>query len=150
MSIAFFDLGTRCGYAWGRPGSISSGEWDLQPSRFESWGHRFIKFRRNLDQLHKAADITAVGYEAVRRHLGVDAAHCYGGYMGALQTWCIEHSIPFEGVLPGTLKKFWTGSGSAKKNEMIEAARRRGFEVAGDNEADALAGLHWLFAQGDA
>jgi hypothetical protein len=60
--------------------------------------------------------------------------------------WCEERGIPYEAVPVGTLKKFWTGKGNASKGEMIEAARERGFEPASDNEADAIAGWHWLLA----
>jgi Holliday junction resolvasome RuvABC endonuclease subunit len=107
---------------------------------------RLIKFRRRLDELHKAWGITHVGYEEVRAHAGVTAAHCYGALMGILMIWCEERGIPYEAVPVGTLKKFWTGKGNASKGEMIEAARERGFEPASDNEADAIAGWHWLLA----
>ena len=40
-----------------------------------------------------------------------------------------------------SIKKHWTGNGRAKKPEMIEAARARGFTPRDDNEADALAVL---------
>lgn len=147
MIVAFFDLGTTCGFAVGEPGNITSGDWELKPSRFESWGMRLIKFRRRLEELHAGFDFRVVGYEEVRFHAGVDAAHCYGALMGVLQVYCLEKGVPFEGVPVGTIKKFWTGKGNARKPQMIEAARQRGFEPASDNEADALAGLHWMFAQ---
>ena len=147
MNIAFFDLGTTCGYAVGKPRNITSGDWDLKPTRFESWGMRLIKFRRRLESLHDIYQLKAIGYEEVHRHMGTDAAHCYGAYLGVLQVFCLEKDIPFEGVPVGTIKKFWTGKGSANKSDMIAAAHTRGFEPASDNEADALAGLHWLFAQ---
>ncbi len=42
-----------------------------------------------------------------------------------------------------TIKKFWAGSGRAKKPDMIAAARRHGFQVRTDDEADALGA--WCF-----
>lgn len=42
-----------------------------------------------------------------------------------------------------TVKKYWTGNGHAKKHDMIAAARARNFEPHDDNEADALALLHF-------
>ena len=44
----------------------------------------------------------------------------------------------------GTIKKFATGNGRAGKPLIIAAARSWGFEPADDNEADALALLHYL------
>jgi len=143
---AFFDLGTTCGFAVGQHGCLAYGEWKLQPTRFESWAMRLINFRRHLDALYKTGAFTHVGYEEVRRHAGTDAAHCYGALMGVLQVFCLEHSIPYEGVGVGTLKKFWTGKANASKAEMIQVARDRGFDLKTDNEADAVAGWHWLAA----
>lgn len=144
---AFFDLGTTCGYAVGEPGFIQSGEWQLKTSRFDSPGMRGINLRRNILALHAAHQFTHVGFEQVRRHMGVDAAHSYGGQMMVLQIVCHELGIDFESVPVGTLKKFWTTKGNASKDEMIQAARDRGFEPASDNEADAIAGWHWLQAK---
>ncbi len=59
--------------------------------------------------------------------------------MATLTAWCEERSIPYEGVPVGTIKKSWTGNGAAKKDAMIAEARKRGYEVIDDNEADALA-----------
>ena len=41
-----------------------------------------------------------------------------------------------------------TGKGNADKKAVIEAVRRLGFNPSDDNEADALALLHWAVAQG--
>jgi Holliday junction resolvasome RuvABC endonuclease subunit len=38
----------------------------------------------------------------------------------------------------GTIKKFMTGKGNATKEEMIAAAKLRGFDPKTDDEADAL------------
>jgi len=40
-------------------------------------------------------------------------------------------------------KRHATGKGNAPKAAMIAAARARGFSPADDNEADAIAILHW-------
>jgi hypothetical protein len=87
--------------------------------------------------------IDAVFFEEVRRHAGVDAAHAYGGFMGHLTAWCEHHQIPYQGVPVGTIKKHATGKGNAGKDEMIAAVRARGHTPVDDNEADALALLHW-------
>ena len=47
----------------------------------------------------------------------------------------------------GTIKRHVTGKGNAGKSEMVSGVRARGYLVADDNEADALAVLDWALAQ---
>jgi Holliday junction resolvasome RuvABC endonuclease subunit len=139
------DLGTTTGWALRpRDGQIAHGFVNFRPQRFEGGGMRYLRFKRWLTELKAmTADIDAVYFEEVRRHAGVDAAHVYGGLMATLTTWCEHHDIPYQGVPVGTIKKHATGRGNASKDEMISAMRSRGHPVSDDNEADALALLHW-------
>ncbi|OSM04468.1 hypothetical protein MAIT1_05308 [Magnetofaba australis IT-1] len=54
-------------------------------------------------------------------------------------------------ALPGRAggddKKHATGKGNASKAQVIHAMKRLGHTPADDNEADALALLHWAIAQ---
>ncbi len=146
--ILALDLGTNTGFACGtKPDGIMFSTWGLKPSRYDGGGMRFVKFRAKLDELYRTLQFTQVYFEEVRRHLGTDAAHIYGGLMATLQAWCEERSIPYAGVPVGTIKRFWTGSGNAKKDAMIAKAVERGYAPANDNEADAIALLHWAFAE---
>ena len=105
---------------------------------------RFLRFKRWLTELLAASGaLNAVYFEEVRRHAGVDAAHVYGGLMAHLTAWCEHHNIPYQGVPVGTIKKHATGKGNASKEEMLASASRRGYAPIDDNEADALALLHW-------
>ena len=88
-------------------------------------------------------------FEEVRRHLGTTAGHIYGGYLAHLTAWAEANRIPYQGVPVGTIKRHVTGKGNADKQAVIEAVRRLGFAPADDNEADALALLHWAIAQHD-
>jgi Holliday junction resolvasome RuvABC endonuclease subunit len=83
--------------------------------------------------------IARVYFERVYAHKGTEAAHVYGGFMYTLAAVCEEMRIGCVGIPVGTIKKFATGKGNASKEEMIAAARSRGFNPADDNEADALA-----------
>ena len=69
---------------------------------------------------------------------GIDAAHCYGGFLASLCAWCELHGIPYAGVPVGTIKKHATGKGNANKETMIESAVNRGHRPKDDNEADAI------------
>ena len=148
VTILALDLGTTTGWALRhRDGTVSSGTAAFKPQRFEGGGMRFLRFKRWLNELCSvSSDIHAVYFEEVRRHAGVDAAHAYGGFLGHLTAWCEQHNLPYQGVPVGTIKKHATGKGNAGKPEMIAAAQARGYAPIDDNEADALALLHWALA----
>lgn len=92
----------------------------------------------------------AIYFEEVRRHIGVDAAHAYGGFLATLTAWCEHHSIPYSGVPVGTIKRHATGKGNADKAAVIAAMRALGHSPANDNEADALALLALVAAPSEA
>ncbi|WP_045760376.1 crossover junction endodeoxyribonuclease RuvC [Xanthomonas albilineans] len=144
-TILALDLGTRTGWALQHSdGTITSGTEPFTTQRFEGGGMRFLRFKRWLNEVLSTANpIHTVYFEEVRRHAGVDAAHAYGGFMGHLTAWCEHHQIPYQGVPVGTIKKHATGKGNAGKDDMIASARRRGHTPIDDNQADALALLHW-------
>ena len=148
--ILALDLGTHTGWALHQhDGAIISGTQHFTPSRFEGGGMRFLRFKHWLTETKQAAEtIDAVFFEEVRRHAGVDAAHAYGGFLAHLTAWCEHHSIPYEGVPVGTIKKHVTGKGNADKDAVIAAIRNRGFSPSDDNEADALALLDWALRHG--
>ena len=147
-ALLAIDLGTSTGWALRtRDGVISSGSVSFKPQRFEGGGMRYLRFRRWLTELKQCADgLDAVFFEEVRRHAGVDAAHAYGGFMAHLTAWCEHHEIPYQGIPVGTIKKHATGKGNATKTHMIAAMQGLGYLPADDNEADALALLHWAIA----
>jgi len=139
-TILALDLGTQTGWALtSRDGSITSGNQSFKPQRFEGGGMRFLRFKRWLTDIKQCNDgIDQVVFEEVRRHVGVDAAHAYGGFMGQLTAWCEHHQIPYQGIPVGTIKKHATGKGNASKDEMVAAVRGRSHNPADDNEADAI------------
>jgi hypothetical protein len=144
-AILALDIGTTTGWALRNlRGRILSGTADFKPHRFEGGGMRYLRFERWLDgTLRLAGDVEAVYFEEVRRHIGVDAAHAYGGFLAAVTAWCEEHAIAYQGVPVGTIKRFIAGKGNADKAAVIAAVRERGFSPADDNEADAIAILLW-------
>lgn len=148
-TILAMDLGTTTGWAlMARDGSIISGTEHFKPQRFEGGGMRYLRFKRWLTEIKQSSNgIDAVYFEEVRRHLGVDAAHAYGGFMAHLTAWCEHHNIPYQGVPVGTIKKHATGRGNASKGEIIAAIKVRGHVPCDDNEADALALLYFAMEQ---
>jgi hypothetical protein len=137
------DLGTTTGFAFRDAfGGVKSGTWSLKPGKFDGAGMRGVKFVGHLDELKRHGLWQRIVFEAVRRHIGTDAAHIYGGLMLVLQTWCELNNVPHDGIPVQTIKKFWTGKGNANKAAMIAEAQRRGFTALDDNEVDAIALLH--------
>ncbi|KKN70699.1 hypothetical protein LCGC14_0428540 [marine sediment metagenome] len=146
MAILALDLGTKTGWAIKSTGKAVSGVQDFKPRRFDGGGMRFLRFQRWLDEISQdpepSARITEVYFEEVRAHRGTDAAHVYGGLMAMLTAWCEMHSVPYEGIPVGTIKRHATGRGNCDKQAMIDALKAKGREVQDDNEADAL----WLLS----
>src|SRR3546814_14507779 len=66
------DLGTKTGFAVGTPGCVVTGRWDFSARRFEGGGMRYLRFRRQLDEIHAA----------IGRAWGREREGQYGVYLG--------------------------------------------------------------------
>ena len=164
LVILALDLGTTTGWALrSANGPVAHGFVSFKSQRFEGGGMRCLRFGRWLADMlalsgqqsgsqtgsqTNLAGIGAIYFEEVRRHLGVDAAHVYGGLLATLTARCEHHQIPYQGAPVGTIKRHATGKGNAGKADVIAAMKALGHPVTDDNEADALALLHWALAQG--
>ncbi|MFZ1415764.1 MAG: hypothetical protein WAS73_14480 [Defluviicoccus sp.] len=148
--ILALDLGQRTGWAVrSRDGAIASGVQEFRPGRFEGGGMIWLRFRAWLQEIDETAGgVGVVVFEEVRRHLGTSAGHIYGGYLAHLTAWAEANKIPYRGVPVGTIKRHIAGKGNADKAAVIAAVKALGFAPADDNEADALAILHWAIAHG--
>jgi hypothetical protein len=144
-TLLALDLGTTTGWALrARDGLITSGTVSFKPGRYDGGGMRYLRFTNWLSEIDRlSGPIEAIWFEEVRRHAGTDASHVYGGLMATLTAWGELRGVPYQGVPVGTIKRHATGKGNANKQAMIDAARARGFSPADDNEADAIAILHW-------
>ena len=97
---------------------------------------RFLRFTNWLTETGPAVrPIAGIWFEEVRRHAGTDAAHVFGGLLATLTTWAELRGIPYSGVPVGTIKKHATGRGNAPKQDIIAAARARGFSPADDKRS---------------
>jgi Holliday junction resolvasome RuvABC endonuclease subunit len=139
LSVVGIDLGAKCGFALLTDDGyrITSGTWRLGRRS----GEAVVRFEELLEKLF-AEGVKAVGYEKVRRHRGVEAAHAYGAYEAILWKAChvsgvLESSIVQVSVQE--IKRLATGSGNADKDDMEAAAMAQWAYVPDDdNEADAL------------
>ncbi len=144
-ALLTLDLGTTTGWALRAPdGLITSGTVSFRPSRYDGGGMRYLRFRGWLGQIAAdAGGLAAIYFEEVRRHVGTDAAHLYGGFLATLTAWCEQRAIAYQGVPVGTIKRHVAARGNADKAAVMAAVRARGFSPADDNEADAIAILLW-------
>ena len=143
MSMYFIalDLGTTTGWAVGKHPKqhCQSGTENFKPTRYQSHGQRYVEFKNFLVKINSKYNLSYCYYEEVRRHIGTDAAHIYGGYVATLQSWCIENNIEYAGTPVGTIKKHITGKGNAGKDEVITAVKQNLNLFPKDhNEADAI------------
>jgi hypothetical protein len=149
-ALLVLDLGQHTGWALAYPrGAVTSGTELFKAGRFEGGGMPLVRFAAWLGELHvKAGPLTRVVFEEVRAHKGTAAAHTYGAFLGQLTAWCELHHVPYQGVPVATIKKHATGKGNAGKDEVIAAMRAKGHAPCDDNEADALAIMHWALQGG--
>ena len=149
-AVLALDLGQKTGWAVrNADGAIASGTAEFKPGRFEGGGMAFLRFRAWLLEVDQTTGgVDTVYFEEVRSHRGVAAAHAYGGFLAHLTAWAEANKVPYRGVPVATIKRHATGQGNANKEAVMAAVRALGFAPADDNEADALAMLHWALSSG--
>ncbi|MBD9476482.1 hypothetical protein IB268_26465 [Achromobacter sp. ACM01] len=153
VNILALDLGTKTGFALRRrDGTCRHGTEVFTPRKSWSEGQKWARYRAWLAGVIRDEQIHRVVYEQVIRHEVKgrpvwDAAHAYGAFEAITHMVCDGFNIRAHGVNLSTVKKSFTGSGRAKKEDMVLQAKTRGFKVVDDNNADALAILHWAVAQ---
>jgi len=136
-SVLALDLGTLTGYALRTfAGAVHHGTKSFKVGKYDGAGMRYLKFNQWLHEI--TPGVQHIAYEAVRRHIGTDASHVYGGLMATLTAFCEDNKIPYEGIPVGTIKKFGCGHGGASKQMMVDAAVAKGFCPEDDNAADAI------------
>ncbi|MBF0590381.1 MAG: hypothetical protein HQL53_14765, partial [Magnetococcales bacterium] len=89
QTVLALDLGSKTGWALCQhDGQIISGIESFRNDRWSGGGMRFLRFKRWLTELKNSVDgLSEIYFEEVRRHIGVDAAHAYGGWLATLSLW---------------------------------------------------------------
>lgn len=144
--VLALDLATVTGFAATRPdGRPHSGRVTLP--RGERQGQRLHAFRRWLTEkkAQLGGTVDFVVWEHAFRQPGA-ANELFHNLAGVLMDWCEHHEIGYMPVNPSTIKMHATGKGNAGKGAMVEAAKRAGFDVIDDNEADAVHLLRFVLA----
>lgn len=141
--ILTFDLAASTGYAVGPPDQLPT----FGSHQFTSTGDNFGRHQSNarlwLRRTIFEHDPALIGYEQPSVFGTTTPATIIKlcSYASTLEEECLKENldVPVRMVNPSQLKKFFTGKGNAKKPDMEAAARRYGFMVKNDDEADAIA-----------
>jgi Holliday junction resolvasome RuvABC endonuclease subunit len=103
--VLAIDPGTRTAWAVGVwPAQPTIGLVDLRDVGTER-GHQFWHLGRFLRGLIHEQRPSLICYEAVHRHVGVQAAHIYGGIVAVILLEAWEAKVPTRGIGVGTAKK---------------------------------------------
>lgn len=143
MIILSLDLATNTGWAVYDNGKITFGSINFALKRGESAGMRFLRCRswlRDMSDLLSTIDLIVCEQP---HHRGGYATACAMGLYTEACAFAAQCSAQTTTVHATKLKKWSTGKGNASKDEMIAEARRRGHQVANDDEADAVLMLEY-------
>jgi hypothetical protein len=131
MNILALDLGTLCGFAYNEGEKIFAGTWVLATDKeVKLWGEqrltrrcdpRILRLNEKCTALEPSID--AVVYEDVLFASSTYQVQLWSSLRAAV--WMAYSHKLLECVPVGTLKKFATNSGSAKKNTMKTYFLRR-------------------------
>lgn len=150
MKVLALDLGTTTGWALIEGGRVESGTALFDVRRGESPGMRYVKFNRWIEGMVPPGPMGLIAYEQAHQRGGA-ATEIAAGFATRVQEFCARRAIEHVAVHTATLKKFATGYGNAGKGEVIIAVNGRWARpgrppVTDDNEADAIALLHYALA----
>ena len=141
MTHLALDMASLTGYAVFHDAvPIASGVMDFKKKRGQTNGIMFMRFHKWLfTMLQEHGHFRWVAYEQAHFKGGAATEICVG-LQTHLQSFCAAHRIEAVGYHTGTIKKSFTGSGTAGKADMIAAVQiKYDIEPQDDNEADALA-----------
>lgn len=144
MRIGFLDLATNIGWAAGPSGSDPQFGSHKLPSTGEDIGKFLSAYDTFLNDWISFYELGFVGFEAPI-HTGKKTAFGTVRKLVALAAHtefvCYRRMIKCQEAHVGTIKKSFAGSGRAQKPDMMHIAKRYGWPVKTDHEADALAGF---------
>jgi Holliday junction resolvasome RuvABC endonuclease subunit len=145
--IMTFDLAASTGFAKGDPDALPSFGSHLFKSTGDNFGRHQANVREWLGQILVVERPALIGYEQPSVFSKTTPATIIKlcSYASTLEELCLRENlnIPVRQVNPSQVKKFWTGKGNAKKPDMEARAKKLGFAVRNDDEADAVA--QWFY-----
>jgi Holliday junction resolvasome RuvABC endonuclease subunit len=143
-----FDFATCTGFAKGEPGEMPSFGHHVFDTTGTDLGEHLGAIEDWLAHTLSVEKPVLVGYEqpsifGLTTPQTVVKLCCYGPVLEKLCHRRRGLRIPVRQINPSQVKKFWTGKGNARKPDMVARAKKLGFDVSVDDEADGLA--CWFF-----
>jgi crossover junction endodeoxyribonuclease RuvC len=139
--ILTLDLATHLGWACGSPADEPRFGSHRLPSTGDEIGRFLVAFEDWLCDMITVESPVIVVFEApilTRGNTSPIVARKLMGLANATETICYRRETMCRQANLSTIKKGFAGHGRAEKADMIAAARRWGWDVKNDNEADAL------------
>lgn len=146
-NILALDLATATGWCAGPPDAgVPLFGTHILPSTGDDIGAFGIAFEGWLAPTLRDVAPEVVAYEAPSLFAVTQPATVIklNGLAYDTEKLCARAGIRCFQANPSRLKKFFAGNGRAKKPDMVAAARRYGWTVADDNQADACACWAWI------
>lgn len=143
--VLALDIAERCGYFYNRD---VRGTWDLRESVKRNDNKQHKAFRDTLMEFVRTHGIRQIVAEDVNVDKSFGAVRKLSEFRGVLLEVCDELGLPEpKFVNVKTIKKWFTGSGSADKKKMIDTMiEHYGLTPIDDNEADAFA-IHLYYCR---
>lgn len=139
MKILAIDQGSNCGWCCGEH---LYGLWDLSTRKDESMGMKAIRFRLKIKEIVQNEGIELIVYERIAGEHKNSIIHA-AKLVSVIEVFCEENKIDYATFSATELKKFATGRGNAKKEQMVAVAKKfYGYKGEDDNEADAIILYH--------
>jgi Holliday junction resolvasome RuvABC endonuclease subunit len=131
------DCGLSSGYAVVEGGELKSFGLLQYKKTSRGIGGVWSKFKEDIKRIIKANDVSVIYYE--KPHLrGYLSTENLINMTGRIKELAYELNLPCFGVHSATLKKSFTGSGRAKKEDMIRKAKFYSHTIEDHNIADAI------------
>lgn len=145
MSILGLDPAARCGW------SLSTGQhgvWEITSKSDKHPGRRLERLRKFIYKSHREHRLQVIATEdAAFGSNNLNTAAMHNELRGVIKLAAAELELRVILVKPSQLKKWLTGHGAAKKQDMINSIRvRYGIHVCDDNIADAIAVMEFAKA----
>lgn len=144
MKVIWFDIGSTIGWAHNASGTleIAYGQWDFTAAK-SNRADRLCRTLNALDECLRGLMVDVVGFERPFCR-GRSATRSLWGQAAMVEAMAQRHGFPVVDEEPKSIKKFITGNGNAKKEQIIEAVElKTGFLGLREHEADAIAGLYY-------
>lgn len=138
MKILGIDPAARCGWAHS---SGLCGVWELVNKSDRHPGTRLERFRAHLYRVKRELGIDLIAAEdAAFGSINANTAAMHNELRGIIKLIASEWSVPVELYKPSQIKKWLTGNGNAKKDQMIRFVESMfGVRTNDDNVADGVA-----------